>query len=163
MVTVLMDNRQTAKTIAWTVVLVMLPVFAVLGLLPWGLERIAAITHAGEESFLRTFRPEFFLAGLGVLALPYYAIKAFRERNTFKWLSIAAFIAGLLLVFSVDFIFHDVLQDHQRKRIEVLPEDFVKFGLIPEFIGRVPVPGVPYQSNVLLACIRLRDSTTALR
>ena len=100
--------------------LVMLPVFAVLGLLPWGLERIAAITHAGEESFLRTFRPEFFLAGLGVLALPYYAIKAFRERNTFKWLSIAAFIAGLLLVFSVDFIFHDVLQDHQRKRIEVL-------------------------------------------
>jgi rod shape determining protein RodA len=29
-------------------------------------------------------------------------------------------IAGIVLVFSADFIFNDVLQDHQRKRIEVL-------------------------------------------
>ena len=29
-------------------------------------------------------------------------------------------IAGIALVFSADFIFNDVLQDHQRKRIEVL-------------------------------------------
>ena len=29
-------------------------------------------------------------------------------------------LAGLLLVFSADFLFNDVLQDHQRKRIEVL-------------------------------------------
>ena len=35
-------------------------------------------------------------------------------------MSIAAFIAGVLFIFSVDFLFHDVLQDHQRKRIEVL-------------------------------------------
>ena len=100
--------------------MIMLPAAAALAVLPWGLERIAVITHAGEESLLRTVRLEYILAGAGILSLPYFAIQAFRERNRFKWMSLAAFIAGILLVFSVDFIFHDVLQDHQRKRIEVL-------------------------------------------
>ena len=37
-----------------------------------------------------------------------------------KWLVIAAVIGGILLVFSTDYIFNNVLQEHQRKRIEVL-------------------------------------------
>ena len=100
--------------------LIILPVLAVLAILPWGLERIAVITHAGEDSLLYRLPLEYILAGIGVCSIPYFAIQAFRERNTFKWMSIVAFLAGIFLVFSVDFIFHDVLQDHQRKRIEVL-------------------------------------------
>lgn len=100
--------------------LIILPVLAVLAILPWGLERIAVITHAGEDSILYRLPLEYILAGIGVCSIPYFAIQAFRERNTFKWMSIVAFLAGIFLVFSVDFIFHDVLQDHQRKRIEVL-------------------------------------------
>lgn len=100
--------------------LIILPVLAVLAILPWGLERIAVITHAGEDSILYRLPLEYILTGIGVCSIPYFAIQAFRERNTFKWMSIVAFLAGIFLVFSVDFIFHDVLQDHQRKRIEVL-------------------------------------------
>ena len=114
----LCDSLYHGKIRKW--LMVMLPAAAVLAALPWGLGRLAEITHAEEASFIRTVRLEYFLAGAGLLSVPYFAIKAFRERSTFKWLSIAAFIAGLFLIFSVDFIFHDVLQDHQRKRIEVL-------------------------------------------
>ena len=100
--------------------LTVLPVAVLLALLPWGQERLMAITHAGEDSLLGRIRLEYLLAGARFGSIPFFAVKAFRERSSFKWLSIAAFIAGLVLVFSVDFIFHDVLQDHQRKRIEVL-------------------------------------------
>lgn len=34
--------------------------------------------------------------------------------------SILAFLAGLVMVFATDFIFDNILQDHQKKRIEVL-------------------------------------------
>lgn len=100
--------------------LTVLPVAVLLALLPWGQERLMVITHAGEDSLLGKIRLEYILAGASLCSIPFFAVKAFRERSSFKWLSIAAFIAGLVLVFSVDFIFHDVLQDHQRKRIEVL-------------------------------------------
>jgi rod shape determining protein RodA len=46
--------------------------------------------------------------------------QAYRERNMFSHLAVISLIAGIVLVFSADFIFNDVLQDHQRKRIEVL-------------------------------------------
>ena len=59
------------------------------------------------------------LGGLGIGA-PLLAFQAFRERNGFTYLALASVVAGLLLIFSADFIFNDVLQDHQRKRIEVL-------------------------------------------
>ena len=54
--------------------------------------------HAGEESFLRTFRPEFFLAGLGVLALPYYAIKAFRAVHGSLYMRVDFFLSGSKLM-----------------------------------------------------------------
>lgn len=69
---------------------------------------------------LATFNPLWVLLGVAVIALPFVAFQAFRERNTFTYLAIVSFIAGALLIFSADFIFNDVLQDHQRKRIEVL-------------------------------------------
>ena len=64
--------------------------------------------------------PLWILIGCVLAALPAVAFQAFRERNTFTHLSIISMLAGLALVFSADFLFNEVLQDHQRKRIEVL-------------------------------------------
>ena len=99
---------------------IVLPFLIVMSLLPWGQRELVTAISASPDSFLSKIRPEYILLGISCCSLPYFAFKAYRERNAFKWLSIAAFIASLVFIFSVDFIFHDVLQDHQRKRIEVL-------------------------------------------
>ena len=69
---------------------------------------------------LSDINPIWVLMGCALIVIPTVALKAFRERNTFTHLALISFIAGLILVFSADFIFDNVLQDHQRKRIEVL-------------------------------------------
>ena len=65
-------------------------------------------------------KPLHILLGVIGLAIPPVIYWAYKERNTFSHLAIVSTIAGILLVFSADFIFNGVLQDHQRKRIEVL-------------------------------------------
>ncbi|MBO5980165.1 MAG: rod shape-determining protein RodA [Bacteroidales bacterium] len=65
-------------------------------------------------------KPLHILLGVIGIAIPPVIYWAYKERNTFSHLAIVSTIAGILLVFSADFIFNDVLQDHQRKRIEVL-------------------------------------------
>ncbi|MCI6768928.1 MAG: rod shape-determining protein RodA, partial [Bacteroidales bacterium] len=45
---------------------------------------------------------------------------ALKYRDSFAGVSTLTMIAGIMMVFSVDFIFYNILQDHQRKRIEVL-------------------------------------------
>ncbi|MBO8465758.1 MAG: rod shape-determining protein RodA [Bacteroidetes bacterium] len=65
-------------------------------------------------------RPEFILLGLSLAGTAVTGYFAFRKRNSLLAILAGAFIAGAMLVFSVDFIFDNVLQDHQRKRIEVL-------------------------------------------
>ena len=77
--------------------------------------------------FLPSILPEDFvlsplqilLATLGIL-IPLAGYMAFRERNRFTQFSLIAIIGGLLLIFSTEYIFNNVLQEHQRKRIEVL-------------------------------------------
>ena len=64
--------------------------------------------------------PLYILLVCAALFLPWYAWRAYREKDSFMSLSILAFLAGVALVFSTSFIFNHVLQDHQRKRIEVL-------------------------------------------
>lgn len=91
-----------------------------------GAEQFAALTalvEAGEEvslPFIMKIRPIYILLGCSFLSLPFLAFQAFREGNRFTYLAILGFVGGVLLVFSTDFLFNDVLQDHQRKRIEVL-------------------------------------------
>ena len=70
--------------------------------------------------FLSKINPLWVLIGCTAAVVPFIAFQAFRERNAFTHLAIISAIGGLLLIFSADFIFNDVLQDHQRKRIEVL-------------------------------------------
>lgn len=91
-----------------------------------GAEQMAAITsalEAGEEvsvPFIMRIQPFYVLLGASFLCMPILVFQAFREGNRFTYISLIAFIGGVLLVFSTDFLFNDVLQDHQRKRIEVL-------------------------------------------
>ena len=70
--------------------------------------------------FMAEVDPIWVLTGCSLLAAPFIAFQAFRERNLFTHLALISAVAGLVLVFSADFLFNKVLQDHQRKRIEVL-------------------------------------------
>ena len=66
------------------------------------------------------------LSPLGVLLItigcvvPVLLYRCYRRPNRFLLHTVLTVLAGVMLVFSVDFIFDHVLQDHQRKRIEVL-------------------------------------------
>ena len=70
--------------------------------------------------YLADLNPLWVLLGTIAIAMPFVAFHAFRQRNMFTHLGIIATLAGIMLIFSADFIFSDVLQDHQRKRVEVL-------------------------------------------
>ncbi len=70
--------------------------------------------------FTTHIKPLYILLGFTALAIPFIIYQAYREKNMFTHLSVISLIAGIALVFSADFIFNEVLQDHQRKRIEVL-------------------------------------------
>lgn len=69
---------------------------------------------------LEKISPTLAVIILCLVALPFQMIHAFKHKKNFLWASIAAVVIGLALIASTDFIFNNVLQDHQRKRIEVL-------------------------------------------
>lgn len=112
----------------WLIICV--PLIVLFAFLPDIMEAIAtagqaadpalAEEAAGEVSWISKIKPLYILIGLMIIAAPFVAFQAFRERNMFTHLAIISTLAGILLVFSVDFLFNSVLQDHQRKRIEVL-------------------------------------------
>lgn len=88
-------------------------------------ENVYTVTLPGQEetvfwAFLADIHPVHILLGVALPALLWFLWRAYRERNRSLALGVAAFVAGVVLVFSADFIFNDVLQEHQRKRIEVL-------------------------------------------
>jgi rod shape determining protein RodA len=85
-----------------------------------GEEVIAAAAQGGEIPLLLKIKPLYILLGSIGLSLPIITYFAFREGHMFTHLTTLSIIGGIMLVFSADFIFNNVLQDHQRKRIEVL-------------------------------------------
>lgn len=104
-----------------------IPAIAIFALIPQGLEMLAeAIAKpetaeaAGTGSFVSRINPLYILLVAITVAIPFAVLQAFRERNRFTYLALISTVAGIALVFSADFIFNKVLQDHQRKRIEVL-------------------------------------------
>ena len=83
------------------------------------------VPMAGETqdcfwSFLFGVRPMVVLLALALVALPFLLYYAYRHRDGFLALSLGVFLAGVVMVFSTDYIFQKVLQPHQRGRIEVL-------------------------------------------
>ncbi len=104
-----------------------IPAIAIFALIPQGLEMLAeAIAKpetaeaAGTGGFVSRINPLYILLAAITVAIPFAVLQAFRERNRFTYLAIISTVAGIALVFSADLIFNKVLQDHQRKRIEVL-------------------------------------------
>lgn len=75
---------------------------------------------AKPDSFLHKIKPMYVLTGLAVCAAFFFIYRGYKNRNRFLSLSSLGLLAGIALIFSTDFIFNNVLQDHQRKRIEVL-------------------------------------------
>ena len=111
----------------------------VMALLPWGLSELTewlvpgaavfpeadpsvqqAILDASHWDFLMKIRPMHLLMLSVGVAVPYFAVRAYKEKNLFMSLSVIALLASVALVFSTEFLFEKVLQDHQRSRIEVL-------------------------------------------
>ncbi len=86
---------------------------------------VAWVPQAGETqdyfwSFLPSVKPLYIFLGLGLLSLPFLGWLAYRNKDGFLGISLAALMLGVALVFSTDYIFQEVLEPHQRGRIEVL-------------------------------------------
>ena len=94
-----------------------LPVIILLAFVP---SILNALCDPEVPSFWDKIKPMYILWGVLIIIIPIATIIAFREGNRFIHLTTLSFIAGIALVYSTDFIFNKVLQDHQRKRIEVL-------------------------------------------
>ena len=75
---------------------------------------------AGKWIYLLKFKPLYLLLGVSAIAIPVCMVRAYRDKHIYLWAAIGAFLLGVLLTFSTEFLFNDVLQDHQRARIEVL-------------------------------------------
>ena len=70
--------------------------------------------------FLPNVKPLYLLLILSVGATPFLLIRAYRNKDVALAISVGAFLLGVALVFSTDYLFENVLQPHQRSRIEVL-------------------------------------------
>ena len=84
-------------------------------LLPWILRKAVS-----PESFIAKIKPVYILIGICICAVPYLLVRGYRDRKRYISLSVLGLLTGIALIFSTDFIFNNILQDHQRKRIEVL-------------------------------------------
>ena len=71
-------------------------------------------------SFIPAVKPIYIFLGLSVLALPVLLVRSYWNKDWVLALVLGVFVAGVLLVFSTDYIFENVLQPHQQGRIEVL-------------------------------------------
>lgn len=104
----------------WKWLLIIAGCLVLLAFLPhfWGMLQVAK----GEAiPILMNIKPLYILLGLSAICIPIIVWQALRNRsNYFTLASVLTFIAGVALVLSADIVFNNVLQDHQRKRIEVL-------------------------------------------
>ena len=70
--------------------------------------------------FVPNIKALYILLGACLVAVPVLLTTAYRRRDNYLLLGVLAFVAGIILIFSTDYIFQHVLQPHQRGRIEVL-------------------------------------------
>lgn len=76
----------------------------------------------GELPLLKPYNiPEEFFTVIGsLLILLFYFIHSIRAKIKKMWSLLLIFTASLILIFAVDYIFDNILQPHQRNRIENL-------------------------------------------
>lgn len=125
----------------WKWILILCPLIILFALFPWAHRQLCeylipgsslladesldpfiadTIMRAGHWTWLLKIKPLYILLGGAAAAFPFFIYSGYKDRSGFRLLSSAAFLISVALVFSTSFIFNDVLQDHQRKRIEVL-------------------------------------------
>lgn len=97
-------------------------VIIVLGLLPEFLDikAIAAINPLDANSWIVILTAPVAL---------FLLIRSMYKRNKIMRKYMLAFLCGICIIFSVDFVFDNILQDHQRARIETL------FGMKEDLMG----------------------------
>ena len=78
------------------------------------------LLHLEQLSFLRRFEPDQWVAMLTGTAAVFFAVRFWMRRMPQLRNLMLAFLLGLALIFSVEFVFEKVLKEHQRARIEVL-------------------------------------------
>lgn len=71
-------------------------------------------------SFIPTIKPLWIIIGGFILAIPFLFHRVYWKRDLRLAACAGIFILGLLLIFSTEYIFNNVLQPHQQARIEVL-------------------------------------------
>ena len=71
-------------------------------------------------SFLGDVNPMYVLLAASLGATPFLLYHAYWRKDRTLALSVGAFLLGVALIFSTDYIFENVLQPHQQSRIEVL-------------------------------------------
>ena len=123
----------------WTRVGIGAAFIGLMSLLPWVLseaseavtahiqwiEQVTWVPQKGETQdyfwrFVPNIKPLYILLGVCLPAVPALLAAAYRRRDNYLLLGVLALVAGIILVFSTDYIFQHVLQPHQRGRIEVL-------------------------------------------
>lgn len=72
------------------------------------------------ESFLAFLRPSWLLLAVALVMIVGYWVRAWQEKNSFRAFVAFALVLGLVIARVVPWVFQNVLQDHQRIRIEVL-------------------------------------------
>lgn len=71
-------------------------------------------------SFVLKIQPIHILLFFSALAFPVLLYRALVGKKRFLLITLGVYLAGVIMVFSTDYIFQNVLQPHQRGRIEVL-------------------------------------------
>jgi len=78
------------------------------------------LSLGGEGSIISKIKPLWIIILIPAISLPFKLIKGYKKRKTSIFATVIAFIIGLAVIFSTEFIFNNILRDHQRSRIEVL-------------------------------------------
>ncbi len=96
-----------------------IPVTLLFAFIPMIFDRIATAI-GNPDSFFMKIRPVYLLFSAILAALPFALRAAFRNRHFYTFGAALTLGIGVAFTYSVDFIFNNILQNHQRGRIEVL-------------------------------------------
>lgn len=99
--------------------LIGVPSLIFLGFVPLIFSKIGEKIE-NPESFFFKVKPMFVLFLIVLVTVPIFLRAAYRSRRRGNYIALIELVAGIGFTYSVDFIFNNILQDHQRSRIEVL-------------------------------------------
>ena len=104
-----------AEKNGWLVLFCAVPLVVLLSFMP----RIYNLL-AEDSEFIARLPVELWVAIITAPIAIFFAIRAMVRRKKVLRNVMLGYIAGLAMIFSVQFIFDNILQEHQRARIEVL-------------------------------------------